>query len=330
MVTEQIQVLSDNGGLLQLRCFGSESTTAPVLLLLHGAMADSRLYLAAQRGLAGFLAEQGCCVYVADLRGHGDSLPALGGQPPIEPRDLIRHDIPALLNALLERHPAQHLFVLSHGWGGVWLASALIREPQLLGRISGLVQLAVRRRAKAGGRWVRFARRALWGTLASLMGRFKGRIPASAMGLGSQDEACAIHAANLAWERGEWRDLDDGFDYASALKNLAWPPSLYLAGDRDRVLGHVEDVRLFARELGRHDAQVILLEKGRGCSRHYGHTDLLTHPQAEQDHFPLIADWLAQRRQDSHTQELFPCGNAPDVKDAAYITREEDRPCTKS
>ncbi|WP_341708788.1 alpha/beta fold hydrolase [Halopseudomonas sp.] len=320
VVTEQIQVASDEGGVLQIQRLGTDSATAPVILLLHGAMADSRLYLAAQCGLAGFLAEQGYCVYLADLRGHGASQPTLEQQPSICSGDLILRDIPALLNTLVERHARQRLFVLSHGWGGVWLASALIRQPQLLPRISGLVQLGVRRRALAGGRWVRFVRRTLWGSLASLSGRLKGRVPARALGLGSQDEARAIHAANLAWERGEWRDLEDGFDYASALNGLAWPPSLYLAGDRDRVLGHIDDVRRFARELGRHDAQVILLEKGRGCSRHYGHSDLLTHPQAEQDHFPLIADWLAQRRQDSHTQELFPCGNASDVKEAAYIT----------
>lgn len=320
MVTEQIQVVSDNGGVLRLQRLGTDSTTAPVVLLLHGAMADGGLFLAAQRGLATFLTEQGCCVYVADLRGHGASLPTLEAQPSVGIDDLILHDIPALLNCLVERHPLQRLFVLSHGWGGVWLASALIRQPQLLARISGLVHLAVRRKADAGGRWVRFVRCTLWGMVASVSGRLKGRVPARALGLGSHDEARAIHAANLAWERGEWRDLEDGFDYASALNGLAWPPSLYLAGDRDRVLGHIDDVRRFARELGRHDAQVILLEKGRGCSRHYGHTDLLTHPQAEQDHFPLIADWLAQRRQDSHTQELFPCGNASDVKEAAYIT----------
>lgn len=320
MVTEQIQVVSDNGGRLQLQRLGSDSPTAPVVLLLHGAMADSRLYLAAQRGLATFLAEQGYSVYLADLRGHGASLPALEEQPSIGIGDLVQRDIPALLTTLFDRHPSQRLFVLSHGWGGVWLASALIRQPQLLARVSGLVQLAVRRRALAGGRWVRAARRALWGSFASLIGRLQGRVPARALGLGSQDEARAIHAANLAWERGEWRDLEDGFDYASALECLAWPPSLYLAGNRDRVLGHIDDVRRFARELGRHDAQVILLEKGLGCSRHYGHTDLLTHPQAEQDHFPLIADWLAQRRQDSHTQELFPCGNASDVKETAHIT----------
>lgn len=329
-VIEPIRVASDNGGQLQLQRLGAAPTSGPVVLLLHGAMSDSRVFLPAEHGLARYLAEQGCCVYVADLRGHGDSQPALGGLQPIRMWDLLQADIPALLEWLRSEHPDQRLFVVSHGWGGVWLAAALIRKPQLLASICGLVQLGVRRRALAGGRFTRFARRCIWGALASIAGRFKGRIPACSMGLGSHDESVDVHTVCLAWERGEWRDLEDGFDYASALKSLAWPPSLYLAGDRDRVLGHMQDVRRFAHELGRHDAQVILLEKGRGCSRHYGHTDLLTHPQAEQDHFPLIADWLAQRQQPTHTQELFPRCSAADVEGAAYITSEEDRPCTES
>ena len=144
-VIEPIRVASDNGGQLQLQRLGAAPTSGPVVLLLHGAMSDSRVFLPAEHGLARYLAEQGCCVYVADLRGHGDSQPALGGPQPIRMWDLLQADIPALLEWLRSEHPDQRLFVVSHGWGGVWLAAALIRKPQLLASICGLVQLGVRR-----------------------------------------------------------------------------------------------------------------------------------------------------------------------------------------
>ena len=119
---EPIRVASDNGGQLQLQRLGAAPTSGPVVLLLHGAMSDSRVFLPAEHGLARYLAEQGCCVYVADLRGHGDSQPALGGPQPIRMWDLLQADIPALLEWLRSEHPDQRLFVVSHGWGGVWLA----------------------------------------------------------------------------------------------------------------------------------------------------------------------------------------------------------------
>ena len=162
-VIEPIRVASDNGGQLQLQRLGAAPTSGPVVLLLHGAMSDSRVFLPAEHGLARYLAEQGCCVYVADLRGHGDSQPALGGPQPIRMSDLLQADIPALLEWLRSEHPDQRLFVVSHGWGGVWLAAALIRKPQLLASICGLVQLGVERWPVAvlpalpgvvsGGRW---------------------------------------------------------------------------------------------------------------------------------------------------------------------------------
>ncbi len=280
---------------LQLRCFAG-SPQGAVVLLVHGALEDGRVFHPrSDQGLAGVLAAAGYTVYVLYLRGHGASLPALqqAGAAVTQHR-LITEDLPAALTLLQERHPGQRLFAGGHGWGGVWLASALIRRPDLLAVVDGLLHFAVRRRQLHGGAFTRFTSAVFWQRMLPLLGRAKGAIPARAMALGSADESTAIYAANLAWMRGEWRDLEDGFDYASAIEDLAWPPSLYLAGEMDRQQGHIGDVRDFARELGPHDAQIVLLQKGQGCSRRYGHNDLLTHPQAEVDHFPLVLSWLEQ------------------------------------
>ncbi len=289
---------------LQLRCFPG-SPQGAVVLLVHGALEDGRVFHPrGDQGLTGVLVAAGYSVYVLDLRGHGASQPRLqgaGADAAITQHRLIIEDLPAALTLLQERHPGQRLIAGGHGWGGVWLASALIRRPDLLAAMDGLLHFAVRRRQRHGGLFTRFTSAVFWQRALPLLGRAKGAIPARAMALGSADEPTAIYAANLAWLRGEWRDLEDGFDYASAIEDLAWPPSLYLAGEIDRQQGHIGDVRDFARELGPHDAQMVLLQKGQGCSRRYGHNDLLTHPQAEVDHFPLVLSWLEQHLRQSLT-----------------------------
>lgn len=280
---------------LELRCFGADNSGA-VLLLVHGALEDGRVYHPrSDQGLAGALAAAGHTAYVVDLRGHGQSEPSLLESPAeITQPALINQDLPALLAFVQQRQPSRPMFCVGHGWGGVWLASALARRPDLLAHLCGLMHFGVRRRQLHGWALTRLTSVLFWQRLLPLLGRMKGVIPARAMAIGSADESTAIHAANLAWMRGEWRDLEDGFDYASAIEKLVWPPGLYLAGEADGQQAHIGDVRDFARELGPHDAQIVLLEKGEGCSRRYGHNDLLTHPQAEVDHFPLVISWLEQ------------------------------------
>jgi len=76
---------------------------------------------------------------------------------------------------------------------------------------------------------------------------------------------------------------------------IGWPNSWYLGGRNDHCIGHPADISFFAHELGVHDAQLILLQKGSGSSRNYGHGDLLTHPSATIDHFPLILSWMTRQ-----------------------------------
>lgn len=288
--------LEAGSAVLELRCFGADNTGA-VLLLVHGALEDGRVFHPrTDQGLAGALASAGHTAYVADLRGHGQSEPSLRAAPQeITQPLLITEDLPAMLSFVQAQHPRRPIFAVGHGWGGVWLASALARRPDLLANMRGLLHFAVRRRQQAGALPTRMASALFWQHLLPLLGRLQGVIPARALAIGSADEATAVYAANLVWMRGEWRDLEDGFDYASAIGQLAWPPGLYLAGEADSQQAHIDDVRDFARELGPHDAQVVLLEKGQGCSRRYGHNDLLIHLQAEVDHFPLVISWLEQQ-----------------------------------
>ncbi|QJD58144.1 alpha/beta hydrolase [Pseudomonas sp. gcc21] len=268
----------------------------PAILLIHGLAEDKHIYhLNSGGGLAVFLAEAGFDVYIGELRGYGKSKPALKPGMEISQHQIITEDLPAFFDLIQRNHPDEPFFAAGHGWGSVLLASALIRRPEVLGKVAGLVHFAGSRARQAGLRPQSLPSELLWRRVAPLIGRRKGLIPACSLGIGSADVSLRLHAEHLQWAwGGEWRDQQDAFDYALALRTLAWPAGLYLAGNDDHHLGHFSDVKAFACELGEHDAQIIRLKKGTGCSRDYGHNDLLTHPQAEVDHFPLVLSWLEQ------------------------------------
>ncbi len=295
ILSSALQLEAAPGIVLHVQRFRPVNPCAPILLV-HGLVEDGRIfYSQSGKGFAPWLAQLGYDVFVPDLRGRGQSTPALQPGMQITQQQLITEDMPALFDLIEREYPGQPFFAATHSWGGVWLASALIRQPHYLPRVAGMVHFGCKRVISQRSLRKRIMIDLLWGRVAGLLGRLKGFIPARSLGAGSADESCALHRDNLAWMNGgEWRDLEDGFDYALSLDALHWPPGLYLAGKHDLYLGHVDDVKAFARELGKHDAQIVLLEKGTGCSRDYGHNDMLTHANARDDHFPLVRSWLLQ------------------------------------
>lgn len=283
---------------LRVRRFTS-AAGGPAVLLLHGLGERGAVFCpAGGTGLAPWLADAGYDVYVPDLRDRAtDSAPV----PDISQFQLICEDLPALYELIAGEHPGERFAIIAHGWGGVLAASALIRQPAWLEHIAGLIHIGVRRVCHQRNWQRRLLLDVMWKRLAPLAGRRHGFVPLSRLGLGSADLSLRLHADSQLWQNGgNWRDPQDSFDYAAALAAIRWPSSLYLAGYKDHCMGHFADVKAFARELGSHDAQLVLLRKGTGSARDYGHLDVLTHPQAVNDHFPLMLAWLA-RQMDADT-----------------------------
>lgn len=279
------------GADLLLRRFGD---SGPPVLMVHGLGETGDVFCPApDTGLACWLQQAGYSVHVADLR-----LRSCADAPAadISQYQLITEDLPALLERIEQEHPAEPAFIITHGWGGVLVACALIRQPQRLQRIAGLVHIGARRVCQQRSWRQRLLLDLMWGWVAPLVGHRRGVLALRSLGLGRVDIARQLHEEVRLWQNGgNWRDPQDGFDYAAAVTDISWPSSLYIAGRKDHCMGHPADIRSFARELGVHDAQLILLQKGTGSSRNYGHRDLLTHPQAATDHFPLILSWMTRQ-----------------------------------
>lgn len=275
---------------LVIRRFGKSGT--PVLLV-HGLGDNGDVFCPSSgSGLAPWLGNAGYRVHVADLRMRSSTDVSVAD---ITQHQLITEDLPALFDGIEQEHPQQRFFIVAHGWGGVLVACALIRQPSWVDRIAGLIQVGARRVCQQTNWQRRLLLDLMWGRVAPFMGRAQQHVALRALGLGRVDISRQLHDDVQAWlNGGQWHDPQDGFDYATALNEISWPDSLYIAGNNDHYMGHPADVKAFARELGAHDAQLILLQKGTGCSRDYGHHDLLTHSQAETDHFPLILSWLTR------------------------------------
>ncbi|WP_211236899.1 alpha/beta fold hydrolase [Chitinimonas koreensis] len=272
---------------------------SPAVLMVHGAIANARTFYSERgKGLGPWLARRGYDVYVLDLRGRGASLPKIDRRARHGQTESIRDDLPAALAEIVRlRGESVALHLVAHSWGGVLLSSMLARRPDWAVRVRSSVYLGSKRSIRVWN-WRRLYEIELfWNRAANLWLRRDGYLPAARLGMGADDETAKSLRQSQRWvrERG-WVDGDDGFDYAAALRQGGLPPTLYLVGGNDPVRGHERDVRRFAAESGPHPHAIRLLARRGGLGRDYGHVDMLTHAQAEQEVYPLVLDWLRSHR----------------------------------
>ncbi len=282
---------------LHLRHLWAASTGPPVLFV-HGSIENGRVFYSnSGRGLAPFLARRGFDCYVADLRGRGASRPAISSSSHYGQTEAIVEDLAALAAAIEKRRGEILQHWVAHSWGGVLVSSHLARFPERIPRVASLTYFGVKRRIL-----VRNLARLLmidlgWRGIHTLVAAVVGYLPARRLGFGSDNETRRSHAQCRAWVRdGPWIDPGDGFDYGGALRAVSLPRCLYLAAARDGCLGNPQDVQAFIAESGPHECHFRLLARARGNLHDYGHISMLTHPDAERDHFPLVSSWIAGGR----------------------------------
>lgn len=266
-----------------------------VVLMLHGAIENGRIfYSTSGKGLGCYLADHGFAVYCADFAGRGRSLPHSSSGFDHSQQQLICQDIPALLQHVWQTHQ-QPIHMIAHSWGGVLAAASLSRHPELLQQVRSKVCFGSKRKIHGKSLEKRLKVDLVWNRFGSWLARKHGYFPARRWRIGADDEPRQFLADCIHWiQADDFVDCSDGFDYAAAAQQVRWPPLWHFVAERDRVLGHPDDVQAFIAEAGQQQTKLTRLGSSAGALLDYDHISMLTHPKAVQDHFPRLVHWLTE------------------------------------
>jgi len=269
---------------------------APVFLL-HTFMQDSTCFYATDgTGLACYLAQQGYDVFVADLRGKGKSWPSVNGHTDFGVHHMVNEDIPAIVKKIVKKRGPVPQIWIGHGLGGVLLCSYYARYGNTLAPVAKMAHFGVRRYRQRLDVIVKSLLDSLQRSLSSVLIAINGYLPAKTFLMGSCNESAGSYRDYVQWTNSaEWFDANDGFSYSAAAEQRQWPPSFYFASTADSLCGHPENVRMFMKELGAHDARMMVLSRRDGNMRDYSHLEMVSHKDADGDHFPILLSWLKSR-----------------------------------
>ncbi|TPE44541.1 alpha/beta hydrolase [Pontibacter mangrovi] len=261
--------------------------------MVHGSIENGRIfYSASGKGFAPWLAQQGYDVFVADLRGRGKSTPAISGKSKFGLSHTLQEDFPAFIGKIIELKGDVPQYWGAHSWGGVLMLAYLAR-PAVPVQVQAMAFFGSKRRISIRSLKKFFMVDVMWNWVGKTAAATTGALFAQRLGMGSDSETRLSHRQTHHWVvQRRWLDWHDKFDYANALQNMHLPPTLYLAGANDTVLGHPQDVEHLKNETGCSRSRVMLLSRQNGNRHNYGHIDMLTHPDAPHDHFLEVLRWF--------------------------------------
>jgi len=261
------------------------------VLALHAMMVDARsLDRPPGAGLASVLADAGLEVWRADLRGHGASgpVPSAGGSWSYD--DLVRRDLPALVDAAGAR--GGPVVVVGHSLGG-HVAAAAATEGVPIGALV-LLAANVWLPSQEPSRRRRLAKHvAIRGFAVSV--RPRGYFPARRLRMGPADES-APYVRDLCrfWFEDRWSS-GDGTDWWAGLRRVR-ARVLAIAGAGDRLYAHPVAMRQFCAGFPSDRASFEVAGRGaHGLDHDPGHVGVACDPRSR----PLwnrIADWIVQDR----------------------------------
>jgi len=278
---------------LHLRHIYKNKGGIPVLML-HGSIENGKIFYTEKgKGLGCYLAEQGFDVYIADFRGKGKSLPPIHEDTNHGQYEMITEDVPELLNYVYNK-TQKKVHVICHSWGGVVLTSSLIRYPNLVDLVASKLCFGTKRSIRIRSFEKLIKLDLLWNKLLPHLARKTGFIDAEKLKFGADSETLSFLQQSSQWiNKGEWHDPIDKYDYTDQVSQINWPATWHITGIKDSLLGNAQDVRGFIDEYNK-DSKFNLLAKKNGNKLDYDHINILTHPEAINDHFPDIVDWLNQ------------------------------------
>lgn len=294
-VTQQsVFIKLDEEQTLHLRRIADDNASGPAVLFLHGAVENGKIfYTHNNKGLAPFLAEHGYICYVADLRGRGQSKPAISKHAKYGQTEAILEDIPAFIDKITELEGQPAKYWVAHSWGGVLMNSVFARFPEYINDVKACAYFGSKRSLYNHHPKKYLQGNLIWYTLAPLLAKKHGYLPAKKLKWGSDDESQKSHLQSMQWaKRQPWIDSDDGFDYSKAISTLTLPPILHIAGVRDKALAQPIDIQKFMDESGQGIQTMTIYGRKHGHQFDYDHINMLTHPKAREDQFTDLLVWF--------------------------------------
>lgn len=276
---------------LHLKRF-SQSRQGPPVFLVHGSIENGRIFYSnSGKGFAPYLASRGYDVFVADLRGRGQSTPPISAASDFGLHHTLTEDFPAFINKIKELKGDVPQYWGAHSWGGVLMLAYLAR-PTVPVQVQAMAFFASKRRISIWSPKKFFMVDVMWNWFAKATVAAGGALYAKQLRMGSDSETRLTHRQTHEWVVNKrWLHWHDAYDYAEALQRIKLPPTLYLTGAKDDVLGHPVDVQKLLQETGCPRSKFTLLSKANGYRHNYDHINILTHPDAQQDHFKEVVDW---------------------------------------
>ncbi len=213
------------------------------LVLAHALFAGKASFGSRERpGLSSALVARGFRTVAFDFRGHGDSK-APGGTWGYD--DLVRHDLPAVVECARARSDDKPVVVLGHALGGhVALASHGTARSVADAIVALGANVWLRDLERSRLRWA--AKRAIAETTLAIAARI-GNLPARHLRIAREDvpEAALRDLLRVVTD-GEWRSRDGVDDYLASLA-LVTAPVVGVLGERDLLGCHPSAGEAFAR-----------------------------------------------------------------------------------
>jgi predicted alpha/beta hydrolase len=220
-----------------------------VAILAHAMMARRTEFERPQGGgLARFLVSRGWRTVTFDFRGHGESGDGAARGATWSYDDLVRFDLPAVVDAARARAKKLPVVVVGHSLGGHVALAA-----QGTGRIAADAIVCIAANVWIASHDLSIAR---WivkrGVMAAIdaVCRKRGYFPARALRVGSDDEAAAYFSGAFRSARtGRWTSDDGHDDYLAALARVT-APVLQIASAGDRLNCHPDCAARFLAACG--------------------------------------------------------------------------------
>ncbi len=290
------------------------------VILIHGLLVDSRFLDFGRASLAEYLAEAGFDVWNLSLRGTGRSLNPLGwGQKPWTLDDIVKDDLPAVIEYVKKTTGSAEVFVVGYELGGA-LAFAHAGKARDHG-VAGIVGIAAPMSFDSREQdWLDILlkldrqpvlRNALLHWNSSGLNRLLFLIPGFEDSLYNPENVTprvrdalletllipvnpgVLEQLVTTVDKDEFVSADGASSYRDTLSRIRIP--VLLIGGAADPIAPPEALKKVYSELASKDRDLMIFWSDPDEDIRYGHLDLILGKNARDDVFPLIRRWLESR-----------------------------------